>query len=455
MAELFTVKKVRDDGSEQIERVSAKELESFKKRGFSESGTKRITTETGERTVESEQSRSRDDATGFVSQAQTEQRAREAGTSKRYGSLLERAQTFGESGLSALTFGLADSALEGIAEASGDDASAVATRQRINPGTALAGSVTGTLAGALAGPGSLARFTPAGMAAKAATRAGAKVAAKTGSKLAGFAAEGVVDGALFGAGQAYANATINDEPVNAEKIIAAMGSEALYGGAIGGALGGAIGGLGKLAKRIKADELTPRIASDAVESVITSSKVTPEATEAFTKMQRSVVNIGKTDDAAVILDDVTDFVNKGGEIPKPNPADFDEIAKKHPLVNRPRGDEELEQVLSDTFGDNIGKINESNEFFAKLHASKKAEAVVKKSGGLVNKVKGLAVPAALGVVGGPTGAVLGVMSRGINQGTGKIAEGIQKFASVAGKHRRGTIPAATNILGNITFSTRI
>lgn len=477
MAELFTVKR-----GDEVARVTVKELAKYKKRGFKEVGTKRITTETGERTVESKEARRRlrrGEATGFVSDAEIEGRYREQAEEERYGGTAETVQTFGESALSSLTFGLSDPLTEKISELSEGDAGAVAKRQEINPYAATAGSVTGSIVGALAGPGSIARFTPAGLAARGAAKAGAAVGARTGSKVAQYVTEGVVDGALFGAGQAYANAVINDDPVNAEKIIAEMGSGALFGGAVSGA----VGGLGKLAKRLetkrvareaaeaaikKADDVTPMVSKriiDDYKNAIPSldPDLVPRAREIMQRVDGAFnKNLSELspETMGILLDDISEFsAMTGKQVNLSGISGFDELVKKHPKILD--SGEEATKLLSDALPEQTHKITPSNEVFAKLYASQKAQqataavATSKSAPGLFSKLKDMAMPAAMGAVGGPMGMALGVMSKSIRSSDMKIADGIEKFARFAGKQRRGTVPAATTILGKIRFDGNV
>lgn len=64
-----------------------------------------------------------------------------------------------------------------------------------------------------------------------------RMAAKAGVR-------GAAEGALFGAGQEISEDALGDHELNAEKLVAAIGHGALYGGMLGGALGGG-GGLAK------------------------------------------------------------------------------------------------------------------------------------------------------------------------------------------------------------------
>lgn len=152
-----------------------------------------------------------------------------------------------EAGLSSATFGL----LSGVVAGGEERAKKLA---RHNPTATTIGNVAGVAAPALASGGTgllgtAARLTPAGMAARVGVGAG-KLAeagvlglegggllARAAARAVPLAAEGVVEGGLFGAGSALQKAALSDEPLNAEAFFSEVGMGALLGGGIGGTLG--------------------------------------------------------------------------------------------------------------------------------------------------------------------------------------------------------------------------
>jgi hypothetical protein len=59
-------------------------------------------------------------------------------------------------------------------------------------------------------------------------------------------AQGAVEGGLYGAGMAASEATLNDAPITAEKLLSGFGHGALFGGGAGAGLGAVGGGLSKI-----------------------------------------------------------------------------------------------------------------------------------------------------------------------------------------------------------------
>lgn len=158
------------------------------------------------------------------------------------------------------TLGLSDVAL---AETGLVDRRTLAGLQEANPLASGGGEALGILGATLASGG-------AGGAARGAVATGARVVAAPtravmalgrgvealgvgalgeglGARLVTTAAQGAVEGSLFGVGQAVSEATIKDVPLTAERIVAAAGHGALLGGGLGAgmtATGALIRGVG-------------------------------------------------------------------------------------------------------------------------------------------------------------------------------------------------------------------
>lgn len=158
------------------------------------------------------------------------------------------------------TLGLSDVAL---AETGLVDRRTLAGLQEANPLASTGSEALGILGATLASGG-------AGGAARGAVATGARVVAAPtravmalgrgvealgvgalgeglGARLVTTAAQGAVEGSLFGVGQAVSEATIKDVPLTAERIVAAAGHGALLGGGLGAgmtATGALIRGVG-------------------------------------------------------------------------------------------------------------------------------------------------------------------------------------------------------------------
>jgi len=177
-----------------------------------------------------------------------------------YGTPLEQAKTFGQSALSASTFGLSDQALvkSGLM-----DADKARLRKEVNPGTAIAGELTGIGASMLLAPESaIARVLPVRAltgAAEAVSAAVNPTVAKLASKIAnpelyptanrvlskaGSTAIGsALEGSVYGAGQSISESALGDHELNGESLFSNMGMGALYGFGTGAAVGGILGAI--------------------------------------------------------------------------------------------------------------------------------------------------------------------------------------------------------------------
>ncbi len=147
----------------------------------------------------------------------------------------QKLETFAEGVAGGLTFGATDQLFE---NAFGWD---TAERAQYNPGTRIAGDITGAvlpalLSGGASAPESAAgiagrvlRATPAGLVAR-----GAEAAAPllTSSRVGRATVRGVIEGAAYGGGAEVTNAALNDDPLTAEALVAGMGWGALFGGGL-------------------------------------------------------------------------------------------------------------------------------------------------------------------------------------------------------------------------------
>ncbi len=113
-------------------------------------------------------------------------------------------------------------------------------------GTGLGIVLPALASGGAGAAGSLARATPAGLAA----RVGTGVSQKLGGGILGVGAGMAAEGAIQGAGAGVSELTISADPITVERAVAAIGSNALLGGAVAGSLG--VGGkaLGATIKRV-------------------------------------------------------------------------------------------------------------------------------------------------------------------------------------------------------------
>lgn len=161
-----------------------------------------------------------------------------------FGGTAEQIRTGAEGILSGATLGLSDIAGNLL----GSDQ---AQRAEANPTTRFAGELAGAVGGSLVGG-----FTPAGIASKFAKGIGAKAATKAG----GILAEGAIEGALFGAGQAVTNLSIRDIPLTAESVVSEIGLNTILGAGTGLFAGGVSIGLGKIGGKVanKAEKIATK-----------------------------------------------------------------------------------------------------------------------------------------------------------------------------------------------------
>lgn len=142
----------------------------------------------------------------------------------------------------------------------------LADQQKINPGLSAVGEIAGMIAPALltggasaeaglvARTGRAATVIPRGITAagevggKLAERGLVSLGAESGGRAAGAArvlAQNAVEGAAQGVGLAVSEASLKDEPITVEKLLAAAGHGSLAGAGLGGALHGSLA-LGKM-----------------------------------------------------------------------------------------------------------------------------------------------------------------------------------------------------------------
>jgi hypothetical protein len=177
----------------------------------------------------------------------------EARLEEEYGGIGHQAAAFGAGALGGLTFGLSDIALS----QSEDARRALQAYRQVHGGTLMAGEITGGLLGVglSGGTGALARGISAptrlvtGIAG-AGERLAARVPGITGRILAP-AVGGVVEAGFETLGHTIGESYVQNHPLTAEKLAAATGTGALWGGGIGAGIG--LGGvaLGKLGQGIR------------------------------------------------------------------------------------------------------------------------------------------------------------------------------------------------------------
>lgn len=160
----------------------------------------------------------------------------------------QKALTAGESALSGATFGISDAAL--TAGLGDEYRQAALERRQVNPYTALAGNVVGSLAPLLAsggtslaargvaGIGAPARFVSgAGHLAEHGTLrmlealgyTGASAVTRAAAKAAAMGAAGATEGAFLGLGNSLSEAALGGTEWTAEKALASVKTNALYG----------------------------------------------------------------------------------------------------------------------------------------------------------------------------------------------------------------------------------
>lgn len=183
----------------------------------------------------------------------------EAKLQAQYGTPVQQAVAGLEGAGQGLTFGLSTQ----LETQLGVDPKDIAGRQKANPKTHIAGTVAGIAAPAIATLGASTPESAVAAAAEAsapalASRVGGGVAravesalpeatsglGRVGVKAATTAAQGMTEGAMFGAGQVVHEQALGDPNLTAQSALEEIGLSALLGGGLGGA-GGVLGGLVK------------------------------------------------------------------------------------------------------------------------------------------------------------------------------------------------------------------
>lgn len=248
---------------------------------------------------------------------------------KEFSGIGKTAEAFGLGAVRGLTFGLSDPAIVGAAGAIGGDESREATRRELKLSkehhnvASIAGEVTGALAPIIASGGtaaagegavaagaeaaapsllrraiSTAGFIPRGAAAAgelaehaatAVVGGGAEsVLARVAQKAFITGAQAGTEGALFGAGSAVSEATLGNEELNAEKILAGAAHGFKLGALSGAALGGGLE-LGKAA----IDKGLKIVGKEGLESYL-NDIANEQTLKAAGISKRDYRNLGKT-----------------------------------------------------------------------------------------------------------------------------------------------------------------
>jgi hypothetical protein len=164
------------------------------------------------------------------------------------------AAAFAEGAASGATMGLSDIAAKAIDD---DYAEDLAKRREYNPLAAGAGEAAGVvgtslLSGGTGALGAAARAMPASLAMRASEAAAAKLATQGVRALGQVAAQGALEGALFGATKAVSDDYLRDHEITAERIAMGAGLGGLTGGLFGAgahAIGSALNKGGDLAQQ--------------------------------------------------------------------------------------------------------------------------------------------------------------------------------------------------------------
>lgn len=204
----------------------------------------------------------------------------DAATRAYYDNPVDKALALGEGGLSSLTVGGSDIALDLL----GAD---TAGRAEGLPGWRTVGEVAGgvaSLAEGGEGLGKLLAHTPQGLLNKAGGALGARLG---GGALGRVAADAAV-GSAFGVGQEISNITLHDPELSAEAIAGRLLEGGLFGAGIGagaGLLGAGLGGVAdKFGNKVKAiDEAGAMAAVDELDAETAKHALFPGVDEATTK----------------------------------------------------------------------------------------------------------------------------------------------------------------------------
>ena len=206
-------------------------------------------------------------ATGYApaGKQQIDDFKKEEAFHEKFGTLGQQAKTFGEGASQALTLGLSDYLEKGL----GVNPEDIKAREEENPGSHMAGTITGVAApliltgGASAAAegaegvgllGGAAKLTAPSLIAKAGELGaegvtgilgqGSGVASRIAAKAASAGFGSAIEGAAYGLGQVVHESALGDPNLTASHAIEEIGLSALLGGGIGagtGALGKLIG----------------------------------------------------------------------------------------------------------------------------------------------------------------------------------------------------------------------
>ena len=178
---------------------------------------------------------------GYRRESDEEETARIQGASQKAYYERQKAETFAEGSMSGASLGFTDYLMDEHGR----------RRAEYNPGTRLAGEITGMVGASLI-PGVL----PASMAVRGGRAAGSLVE----RGVARGAITGATEGAAFGLGSEISKSAINEEPLTIEGAVHGIGWGALLGGGLG-ALGS------KMSSYVsKADDVVTPVASSADEA---------------------------------------------------------------------------------------------------------------------------------------------------------------------------------------------
>lgn len=191
-------------------------------------------------------------------QLATPTEARGAKLEARYGGLGHQALALTAGIGSGLTLGGTDYLVSKLDE---DARKALAAYREVHPGTLMAGEIIGGVGGvALGGMGGVGTLARVGRALGAPTRAVTRIATGLGrvgravpgapGRLLGAGIEAGVEAGIEVLGHTIGEAAIQNQELTGEKLAAAMGTGALYGGAFGAGLTGIGMGLGGARRRL-------------------------------------------------------------------------------------------------------------------------------------------------------------------------------------------------------------
>lgn len=194
------------------------------------------------------------------------------------------------SGLSGLTAGGSDLLLRGFLDKG--EFERLRGERGAHPVASVIGDVAGTTVGALASGGEslLAKTPAAGIAKLGARLAHTGEEAGALAKIARATYGGVVEGGLYGAGQATSELALSDDPLTLERAASVYSSNMLFGGAVGGAAG----------TLTKVAELGLGKAKGAIDSVVERNAAQSAVPEELASLDRAGLRVAeKTEREAI------------------------------------------------------------------------------------------------------------------------------------------------------------